>query len=278
MIRSLTAVTALALATFSSAGYAQSSAETEAVGPFSKKHLLSVGMTRQSTSTSVSATSDNFDPVVIDLGDFGITERDYSYFVDYRYRLKPKWSIFAGTFQYSGSGQNVAERDFNYDGVEFTTGSDLQTELNIDVYILDVLYTVHRSESVEVMLGGGLHAFDLGVGFSGSVSVNDQSSEVRQASSTLLAPVPNVRGAATWTLNEKFGFSLVAGWLSAKVDDYDGSFVYGHVRANYQVSDRFGASLGYQITEIDISQARARGELSFDTELDGPSLTLTYSF
>ncbi|MDA8961787.1 hypothetical protein N9H37_00310, partial [Congregibacter sp.] len=217
-------------------------------------------------------------PVDINLSNLGINDRDYSYFVDYRYRLKPKWSIFAGTFQYSSSGDRTNERDFNYDGVEFTTVSELRSELNIDVYIVDLLYTVHRSDTVEVMLGGGVHALDLGVSFAGSVGVNDQSSEIRRANGAVLAPVPNLRGAATWALNENFGFSLVAGWLSADVDTYSGDFVYGHLRANYQFSERFGASLGYQITDIDISEERSRGEVSFNAELDGPSFTLTYSF
>lgn len=278
MIKPLTTLSTVALVLCPIISQAQPQSSANSVGPFSKKHLLSLGITRQSTSTSVSASTENLEPVTIDLGNFGIDKRDYSYFLDYRYRLKPKWSIFAGTFQFSGSGENIAEREFNYDGVEFTAGAQLRSELKVDVYILDLLYTVHRSENVEVMLGGGLHAFDLGVDFSGSVRIDDVSSEIRQAGDTLLAPVPNIRGAATWTLNENFGFSLVTGWLSANVDDYSGDFIYGHLRANYQINETFGASLGYQITNIDITEDRARGELLYDAELEGPSLTLTYSF
>ncbi|MFT4767898.1 MAG: hypothetical protein ACI8RN_001028 [Glaciecola sp.] len=278
MTHAFKTLTILTLIGFSALTQAQSDADSTSTGMFDRKHMLSVGMTRQSTSTSISATSENFDPVIIDMDELGVGERDYSYFVDYRYRLKPKWSIFAGTYQFSGSGESVTERDINYDGIEFTTGSELSSELNIDVYILDILYTVHRSENVEIMFGGGIHAFDLGAEISGSVRIDDQSSEVRRASSTLLAPVPNLRGAATWSLSDKFGVSLVAGWLSADVNEYSGDFVYGHLRGHYQISDRFGASLGYQITNIDISQQRSRGELAFDTDLDGPTLTLTYSF
>ncbi|EED32264.1 hypothetical protein NOR53_3322 [gamma proteobacterium NOR5-3] len=278
MIKHLAAVTVFTLAACSAATQAQSDASAAPSGPFSKKHMFSLGITRQSTNTSVSATSENFEPVVINLDNLGVDERDNSYFIDYRYRFTPKWSIYAGSYQFSGSGEAVTERDLNYDGVEFTTGSEIRSELDIDVYILDVLYTVHRSNSVEIMLGVGVHALDLGASFAGNVSVNDQSSEFRRASSTLLAPVPNLRGTATWALNKHFGFSLVAGWLSADVDDYSGDFVYGHLRASYQISDRFGASLGYQVTDIDITEARSRSKLSFDTEIDGPSLTLTYSF
>lgn len=281
MIRQFTAASAALLLTFSVASvatHAQSGSSADASRVFDKKHLLSVGMTRQETSTSVSATSENFNPITVDLDGLALGERDYSYFIDYHYRLKPRWSIFAGTFQYSDSGRSITEREFNFDGVEFTTGSEIRSEVNIDVYMLDLLYTVHRSNNVEVMLGGGLHAFDLGVGFAGNVSINDQSSEFRTANSSLLAPVPNLRGAATWTLNERFGFSLIAGWLSANVDEYSGDFMYAHLRANYQFGDRFGAALGYQFTDIDITQDRSRSELSFDAELEGPSFTVTYSF
>lgn len=240
--------------------------------------MISIGGTRQKTTATFSATSQNLEPVNITLDELAVGDRYNSYFIDYHYRFKPNWSVFAGTFQFLGRGENVSERDINYDGVEFTTGSELNSEFDIDVYILDIMYTVHRSEKIEIMLGAGIHALDLAVKIDGSASVDDQSSDILRASSSLLAPVPNLRGSATWSVSDNFGFSLIAGWLSANVDEYSGDFAYAHLRAHYQITEGLGASLGYQMTNIDIGQERTRSDLTFDMQLDGPTLTLSYSF
>jgi opacity protein-like surface antigen len=274
-------VSAIALMTAlfaSAASQAQTDSTTPKQGLFDTKHLISIGGTWQSTKTTIRATTENFDPEPITLRELGANERDTSYFIDYRYRFKPNWSVFAGTYQFTGSGQSQSQHDFNYDGVEFEAGLDLESKFEIDIYMVNVLYTVHRSDKLEIMLGGGVHAFDLSAEVSGSASINDQSSEVRRAGGTLLAPVPNVRGAATWDLSDRFGLSLVGGWLSANVQDYSGDFVYAHLRGYYKFTENFGVSLGYQLTNIDISRDRARSDIAFDSELDGPSFTLTYSF
>jgi opacity protein-like surface antigen len=270
---------ALVLALVNAASAAAQSADTSFNAKlFGKKHMLSLGTTRQATTTTFRATRDNADPVSITLDELGADKRDTSYFIDYRYRVTPNWSLFAGTYQFTGSGGSISERDFNFDGVEFTAGAELQSKYEVDVYMVNVLYTVHRSDRLEVMLGGGLHAFDLSAEISGNVTINEQAGELRKAGSTLLAPVPNLRGSATWALTDRFGIGLVGGWLSANVGDYSGDFVYAHLRGYYRFTDSLGVSLGYQLTNIDIERDRARSSVAFNSELDGPSLTLTYSF
>ncbi|GAB5413917.1 MAG: hypothetical protein Cons2KO_15200 [Congregibacter sp.] len=245
---------------------------------FDKKHVFSAGFTRQHTDATIGAAADGRAPLEITLDDLGIDDQDDSYYFEYRYRFKPRWSVFAGAYSFSGKGGRTNSRDFTYDGVEFTAGTELQADLGVDAYIVDVLYSVHRSENLEIMLGGGLHALDLSADIGARLTVGEQSNEFRRAGTTLLAPVPNFRGAATWNLSDNMGFSFVGGWLSANVDNYDGSFSYAHLRAHYSFGNGFGAALGYQITDVDITESRARGDLLYNIELDGPTFTLTYGF
>ncbi|WP_439106218.1 hypothetical protein [Congregibacter sp.] len=112
------------------------------------KHKISVGMTKQSTQMTIGATTENFDPTPISLDDLGVDTSDYSYFVDYRYRFKPRWSMFAGAYSFSGAGERISTRDFNFDGQEFTAQTRIAANLDIDTYILDVLYAVHRSDKL----------------------------------------------------------------------------------------------------------------------------------
>lgn len=245
---------------------------------FDKKHVFSAGFTRQNTDATIGAAADGRAPLEITLEDLGIDDQDNSFYLDYRYRFKPRWSLFAGAYRFSGSGGRSNSQDFTYDGVEFTAGAELQADLGVDAYIVDILYSVHRSEKLEIMLGGGLHALDLSADIGARLTVGEQSGEFRRAGTTLLAPVPNFRGAATWSLSDNMGLSIVGGWLSANVDNYDGSFSYAHLRAHYGFGNGFGVALGYQFTDVDITESRPRGDLLYHIELDGPTFTLTYGF
>jgi hypothetical protein len=243
-----------------------------------ERHVLSVGIADQRVDARIRATADGFDPIGLDIQDLGVDNNDTSYYVDYRYRFKPRWAVIGGVYSFNGAGGRASRRDFNFDGAEYEAGAAIRADFDIDAYIVDVIYTVHRSESVEFAVGGGLHALDLGASISAEVRLDDESVRGSASGATLLAPVPNLRASAIWAVSERFTLHAVAGWLSANIDEYSGDFIYGHLRAMYQFSDSFGIALGYQRTEVNVTQERERSELSFDAELYGPTLTLTYSF
>ncbi|MEE4108025.1 MAG: hypothetical protein V2I24_01675 [Halieaceae bacterium] len=254
---------------------AGSAGHTHFINP---KHRVSLGIAEQDADLGIRATADGFDPIVLKARDLGISDRDYSYYLDYRYRFRPRWAVVAGAYGFSDSGSGEAERDFNYDGVEFTAGAELATRFEADAYLLDVMYAVHRGERSELMIGGGIHALDLSASIAGAVSIDEERREFRQAGTTVLAPVPNLRMAGTWVLSERFALHGVGGWLSANVDEFSGDFVYGHVRLAYALTRQMSLALGYQRTDIDITQEKPRSELNYDVRLDGFTLTFAYSF
>ena len=245
---------------------------------FDKRHLFSLGAAHQTASATLSATARGDDVFQLSLRDLDIGDEDQTYFLEYTYRFAPRWALVAGSFTFSGSGSRVTDRDFVFDGTAFTVGSTIQTALDIDAYIASLMYRVHRSERFELFAGGGIHALDLGAGISGQVRVNESASEFRTASSSLLAPVPNLRAMAVWSLTDTLGLRLNAGWLSANVDEYEGAFTYAHLRMLWAVGKNVGVSLGYQFTDVDIERVTDRAAIAFDVALDGPTLTLNYGF
>jgi len=242
------------------------------------KHRVSLGIAEQAATGGLRATAEGFDPVELQIGDLDVDDPDYSYYLDYRYRFKPRWVVVAGAFGFRDTGVRRAERDFNFDGVEFTAGAELSTSFEVDAYLVDVMYAVHRGQRSELLLGGGIHALDLGASIGARIEINDQSREFRQSGTTLLAPVPNLRAAGTWVLSERFALHGIAGWLSANVEDFSGDFLYGHVRLAYAVTHQLSLALGYQRTDIDITQQRSRAEINYDINLEGFTATVAYSF
>jgi hypothetical protein len=245
---------------------------------YDKRHLFSLGAAHQSANATISATARGDSVFKLSLRDLAIDNEDQTYYLEYTYRFRPRWALVAGTYSFSGAGSRITDRDFVYDGTEFSVGSTIQTGLDIDAYIASIVYRVHHSERFELFAGGGIHALDLAAGIRGQVRINESGSEFRTAGSSVLAPVPNLRAMAVWSLTDRLGLRANAGWLSANVDEYEGAFTYAHLRLLYAVGKNFGVSLGYQFTDVDIERVRDSGSIAFDVALDGPTLTLNYGF
>jgi hypothetical protein len=271
------ALIALALATASHASLAQDS--KGGISSFlDKTHVLSLGAAEQTMDAGIRATAGERDPIKLTLKDLGLGDNDTSYYAAYQYRWKPRWVLIGGAYGFKGTGGRTAQRDFNYDGVDYTAGAALAAELEVDAYLLDVMYSARRGDNYELMVGGGIHALDLGASITGIASINGEAARATRSGTTLLAPVPNLRFSGVWEPTERIVLTATFGWLSANVDEYSGDFTYAHLRAMYRFSDRFGLSLGYQHTDIDITQKRERSELNYDLRFDGPTLTFSYAF
>ena len=269
-------ILALVLATLPVAALCQ-----EATHPYfrgDKNHALMLGATWQKADVELAATRNNLGGAKLALGDLGLDNDYTSWMAEYRYRINDKWSLSIGAYTFEADGGREVARDFNFDGVEFKAGASLDTKLGVDTYIVDVLYSVYRGEHSEVMLGGGLHAFDLSADLSARVFIGDRESTSSSAGDSILAPLPNLRGQWLYALTPRLSLLATAGWLSANYDEFDGEFIYGHARLHYVLGAGFGVSAGYQFTRIDLTQEKNRGENSYELEFEGPTLQLTYSF
>lgn len=246
---------------------------------FGARHVIGAGAAYQGADTSVRASVPNLPEVKLDLDDLGMDDTYNSWSLEYRWRFASRWMLVAMAYTFDQDGRRTVDRDFNFDGVEFQAGASVDTGLSIDTYIVDLLYQVYRSDNTEIMLGGGLHAFDLDATIRGQAFVGDIERESDSGTSDLLAPLPNLRAQATHKLRDNWAISVTLGWLSASYGDYDGSFAYLHPRVAYRISGGWAASLGYQYVDVDLTQEKSNGrELALDATFTGPTLHLHYRF
>jgi opacity protein-like surface antigen len=243
------------------------------------KHVLGVGATYQKADAGLRASVPSLPETEIDLDDLGMDDSNTSWALEYRWRFAPKWLLVAMAYTFAEDGRRSVERDFNFDGTEFTAGTSVDTSLTLDTYIVNLLYQVYASDRAEIMLGGGLHAINLDNSITARAFIGDVDREVSSGDSELLAPLPNLKATASYRFGEKWGALLSLGWLSANYEDYDGSFVYAHPRIGYQISDKWGATLGYQYVDIDLTRKKSSNrEVALDATFTGPTLFLNYRF
>lgn len=261
------------------AGAAQAAPEDATDLYFEATHIIGAGMAYQAVDATVRATAGGLPPIKVDMNDLGVDDKGWSGAFEYRWRFAPRWELTALAYRFDESGSKTVQRDFNFDGKAFSAGLSVDTGMKIDTYIVDVLYSVYRSDTMDIMLGGGLHAFDMEASIRAKVTVDDDSRRAEAATSDLLAPLPNLRVQAFYKMTENWRASIVAGWLSANYGDYDGSFAYLHPRVGYLFGDHWAVSLGYQWVDIDLTYEKSsRRETEFEAEFTGPTLFLNYRF
>ncbi len=244
---------------------------------FRRAHNLAVGLAFTGITPKITASRDGGGSAAVDFERLGVQDDDLNYFLEYRWRFKPKWALILTASKFDGTGFASARETFEFDDITVDAGADVRANVEIDVYLADVLYQVYESENSELMVGGGIHALDLGASLQVQTFLNEEEASLDRAGATLLAPVPNLRFSYLYSTG-RWGLTMNGGWLSANIDEYSGDFVYGHVRAHYRFAENWTASLGYQYTDIDVEQKRSLSTIGFDMVIDGPTFTVTYGF
>ncbi len=258
-----------------------SQAQADSLHPqLDAKHTIIVGAYWQNADAEFYANVDaqQIPNTKIDLGDLGMSESDTSVMAEYRYRLNEKWLFSLGGYIFRTDGSVESKKTFNYDGVEFEAGVQLDSKLKMDTYIADILYNVYSTEKSSIFIGGGFHVANIKTELETKVFVGDQERTGASGGDDLLAPLPNLRMQGIYAFSPKWVLTGTVGWLSLNYDDYEGSFTYLHARLGYNITEHFSVSAGYQFLSMDYSVKRKRSEAGTDLQFSGPTLQLGYHF
>jgi hypothetical protein len=246
-------------------------------------HTFNLGFASQDADIKATSSLDPLPPIEIDLtDDLGMDDNSDSIYASYRWRFAEKWSLSATYQRLDLDGSGAATKDFNFDGEDFSAGIAIDSEFNMDTYRVDVGYSFIRNDNWEVLVGAGLHAFDIETVITGRLEIeSDLGDVVREAkskSTDFLAPLPNLRGAVTYMISPNWEVNAGIGWLSLEIDNIDGDYRYGEIGTEYRFTDQFGIGANYQISEIDVTSVERDGFDEVDVEFSGPSIYLTYGF
>lgn len=246
-------------------------------------HFVYAGIYYQEGELSAKSSRGESDPVNIESDGLGVDDPYISGMVDYHYRFSERWKISASVYRFTdgASGQRLNE-DITWEGREFSAGVALDVDWKIDTYIVDAMYSIKRTENLELAVGGGLHAVDAELTLSGEVAIDgsagNQVGAGETARGSLLVPLPNLRATGFYAFNDQWSLQGTVGWLSLGIDEYEGAFKYFHLRTQYQISDKVGVSLGYQLAAVDVEEELRLGFRRFDMSFEGVTAALTFTF
>ena len=216
----------------------------------------------------------------VDIEDIlGIDTSQTSPWLGFRWRFGERWALNFHFDRFDQSGKAEVFEEFNLDGVIYPVGARIETDLRADAYVMDVSYSIWKSNNYVAGIGFGLHAFDIEVQAKGSLLLGDEYEEFSSTSDTLLAPVPNLRLYGTYAFNPKTSITFNAGWLSLSYEDFDGDFLYVGSHVEYRFTERWGAGVGAQYTDIDVKHDSGGGDFEeLNVDFSGVQAYITYSF
>ncbi|MFT5333533.1 MAG: hypothetical protein ACJAUG_002186 [Halioglobus sp.] len=259
------------------------SASSMAVDSIEDTHTFRLGMFSQTADIKAVSSLDGLPPIEVDLvDDLGLDDSSELGYGSYRWRFAEKWALTAVFERLDLDGRGFAAKDFNFDGEAFSLGAGVDVEYTMDTYLIDVTYSFIRNENWEVIVGLGLHAFDIETVISGRLEVDsDMGGNVLEASSAaadVLAPLPNFRGGVKYMITPRWEVNASVGWLSLEVDDIDGEYAYADIGTEYRITEHFGIGATYQISQIDVTSQEDNGFNKLDVDFSGPSVYLSYGF
>ncbi len=247
-------------------------------------HSFRLGYLSQDAEISAQSTIDPLPPIEIDLtDDLGMDDNSDSLQLHYSWRFAERWSLGVTYQKLELEGNGEAAFDFNFDGNDYTAGAAVETEFNMDTYLIDVGYAIVRNDKWQLEVGAGIHAFDIEAAIAGTVAIEgegieDGTFQTARAGADVLAPLPNLRAGVTFLITPRWEVRAGAGWLSLEIDDIDGNYTYLNVGTEYRVTDHFGIGAAYSLSKMDVTSTDGDGLDSFDVEFSGPSVFLTYGF
>ncbi|MGA2190722.1 MAG: hypothetical protein ABSH33_19550 [Steroidobacteraceae bacterium] len=188
--------------------------------------------------------------------------------VDTRQRLSFDYFTLDRTGGAVVNGNEIFFRD-----VVFFPGDPLQTQLSLRTFGITYGYSFWHSETLEIAGTVGVHVTDV----SSEAKVETPARHVIQTEDQA-GEIPTVGIDATWVASKRFYFDARAQYLTAHVDNIDGSLGIYQFDALYRYRPNVSFALGYTDIRAHISSTQSSDSGFFDFSTRGPEMFVRISF
>jgi hypothetical protein len=188
--------------------------------------------------------------------EFGLNKSDETFAIEFGWRFGKKWSLLTQYFESSGSRSAVLDEDIEWNDVVFGQGSNAAAGQEFSVLRVFFGRQFATSERHDFGIGAGLHWLEIGAFIEGDILVSGAPNEFRRESVRAEFPLPNVGAWYKYSLSPKWAFRARYDYLSANIDDYNGSLVNASLGFNYRMFENFGLGLSYNAFELDLGITR----------------------
>jgi len=224
------------------------------------------------------STKEGRPKIELDLDDLDLDKNAVSPIVGAFFNFGKRWNLRLDYFGYHEDSKRTAEFDFNFDDLIVPIGAGVDSNLDLDVYVINLAYNFITSERARFGVGVGVHTADIDLEISAKVTVAGKEISLGEGDADLLAPLPNLYASGAYAFTERFILRYGGGWMSLSYGDYDGSLVFANASLEYWPFQYAGIGAGYRYVAADIEYDPGSKTEEYDVELPGPVLYVTFGF
>ena len=256
-------------------------AENDVRNPYMyERFTLKGGIVHHSVSGDFSYQKDGDNSKHVDLDDLGLDESVNTPVIDVRLRLSKRLSLNSGYFGYHEDAKQKSQFDYEFGDITIPINAITDSEIDLDVYYVNLGYSVYSSENTEMGIGFGVHGADFSLQISAETDSVGQLPPIYLGEETedFLAPLPNLYFFASRALRDNILLHLNGGWMSLTYDDYDGNLFFARASVDYRFKKNFGIGGGYSYYDFDVEYDPGGKVETYDVQFHGPVAYLILGF
>ena len=168
--------------------------------------------------------------------------------LDAQWRFLPRHSVGFSYYDISRDGRRVIDRELTIGDETYLLGTNVKSEFDFSVYKLDYAYSFYQTEITDLSVSLGIHAIDFGLEVKGQVL----NVPVARESRDVVLPLPVLGVNYTRHLGGRFSVGVDVDLFAIEYGDYKGNLLDANVTLDLDISERFGAYLGYNYVDMGI--------------------------
>ena len=246
----------------------------------SDNFYITLGAFRSSNSFNISAEGDLGDGIEEEINfgkSIGVDESTTLFFSEMRWKFGKtrKWSLFGQYFDANSSGEAVLDEDVEWQDNIYKEGSLVGAGVGIAVYRVFIGRSFVKNQQHDFGVGAGIHNLDLSAFMEGEVSIDEATTDFRRGEASANQPLPNIGVWYNFSPARKWLIHARVDWISASIDEYDGSLWNSAIGVNYQAFPHVGFDLAYTYFDLNLNVNKSDWQGGINASYSGPVISVT---
>ncbi|MGE5346934.1 MAG: hypothetical protein ACM3JH_13355 [Acidithiobacillales bacterium] len=236
-----------------------------------------------STDTRVTIKNPDIPGTDIDIENLlGTPDHKFAFRGDGYWNFLGRSYLDFGYSSFHRSAEKSIARDIVINGVTYTVGADVSTEMDERFIYAAYRYGFVKNPSFQLGASLGVSYARLKASLSASGGVVGPEGEILGGTVTkeaeIQAPIPLVGIDLTGALSRQVTLGGYVRGFGANIGDYSGNMIDAGVRLDWYVARNIGVGAGYDYNHIHITKETDTRKTEFKTRYDGPRFYLTVTF
>lgn len=245
---------------------------------------LEAGYFLTNWNTDLEVNGDEVNNQPIDLEEsLGFDEDDETFLAGLTWRFADRHQVIAGYWEFRRTATATLDTEIAVGDERFPVGARVTSEWDIYIAPISYNYSIHQSDSLELVLSAGVHWTGIEFAIGGDIFAGEESLGLDgRVKATTDAPLPLLGAGLTYALTDRWELGLRAAWFGFDVDlsggELEGDIYSADAGLVYRFSQHFSAGLKYTFFEIDVAAGSDNWDGGIDFSYQGPQLYLGAHF